>query len=315
MDEEIRDTENEAFINIKNQILNVIDAIQNNDLQRVEQVDLGSSYKWKIAFHYQNSLEKPVCINIFQRKVLEAASQSAPGTSRSEMNQKLLAKWDGKDFLQYAKELWNKYSKDIPTSPDEVIIDTIYSDKSDTDKNGIGTNEHTEIQYLLLRLGNDMGFDIWVAPNDRNKTFEGVTFSSFPRIKSELPRQFDTKINRIIENIDVIWLKGNTFYAAFEIESTTSIYSGLLRMSDLIASQPNVRIPLYLVAPDDRRTKVKSEINRPTFSALNPPLNEICRYISFHKLKEEMQKIKSIIQYIKPEWLKEISESCEPEEV
>lgn len=309
------DTENEAFTNIKNQILNVIEGIQNKDLQRVEQIDLGSSYKWKIAFHYQNSLDTPVCINIFEHTILEAASKSAPGTSRSEMYQKLLAQWDGRDFLQYTKELWNNYSKDIPTSPDEVITETIYSNKSDTEMNGVATNEHTEIQYLLLRLGNDMGFDIWVAPNDRNKTFDGVTFASFPKIKSELPRQFDPKTNRIIENIDVLWLKGNTFYAAFEIESTTSIYSGLLRMSDLIASQPNVRIPLYLVAPDDRRIKVKSEINRQTFSCLNPPLNEICRYISFNKLKEEMQKIKSMIQYIKPEWLIEISESCEAEEV
>ena len=41
------------------------------------------------------------------------------------------------------------------------------------------------------------------------------------------------------------WLKGNAVVAAFEIESTTSIYSGLLRMSDLIAMQPNLNIPLY----------------------------------------------------------------------
>ena len=52
--------------------------------------------------------------------------------------------------------------------------------------------------------------------------------------------------------------------AAFEIESTTSIYSGLLRMSDLIAMQPNLNIPLYLVAPNERRQKVFAEVNRST---------------------------------------------------
>jgi hypothetical protein len=46
----------------------------------------------------------------------------------------------------------------------------------------------------------------------------------------------------------VVWLKGNAIVAAFEIESKTSIYSGLLRMSDLIAMQPNLDIPLYLGA-------------------------------------------------------------------
>jgi hypothetical protein len=61
--------------------------------------------------------------------------------------------------------------------------------------------------------------------------------------------QFDEATNRTIELIDVLWLKGNAVVAAFEIESTTSIYSGLLRMSDLIAMQPNLNIPLYLSPP------------------------------------------------------------------
>lgn len=36
--------------------------------------------------------------------------------------------------------------------------------------------------------------------------------------------------------------------------------------------QPNLDIPLYLVAPDDRREKVMTEVNRPTFCRLSPPL-------------------------------------------
>ena len=41
--------------------------------------------------------------------------------------------------------------------------------------------------------------------------------------------------------------------SAFEAESTTTIDSGLLRLSDLLALQPNLDIDLYLVAPDERR--------------------------------------------------------------
>jgi hypothetical protein len=40
--------------------------------------------------------------------------------------------------------------------------------------------------------------------------------------------------------------------AAFQIEITTSIYSGLLRLADLLARQPNLNITLFLVAPEDR---------------------------------------------------------------
>lgn len=171
-------------------------------------------------------------------------------------------------------------------------------------------SEHTEIQWLLLKLGNDMGFDVWVARNDRNREHKGNKFSKLPNLISELPLQFDDATNKTIELIDVLWLKGKAIISAFEIESTTSIYSGLLRMSDLIAMQPNITIPLYLVAPDDKREKVLTEVNRPTFSRLNPPLSEICRFISFSVLKDEIKRVSSIIKYIKPEYLEEISESC-----
>src|SRR5258708_4902985 len=43
-----------------------------------------------------------------------------------------------------------------------------------------------------------------------------------------LPTQFNDATNRTIELIDVLWLESNTILAAFEIEATTSIYSGLL---------------------------------------------------------------------------------------
>jgi len=175
--------------------------------------------------------------------------------------------------------------------------------------------EHTEIQWHLLKLGSDMGFDVWIARNDRNKSFDGSKFVNIAKLKNELPLQFDDATNRTIELIDVLWLKGNAIVAAFEVESTTSIYSGLLRMADLVTMQPNLNIPLYLVASDDRREKVITEVNRPTFSKLTPPLSEICRFISFSTLKEQIKSVGHILRFLKPEFLEEISESCELEEI
>ncbi|CAA9556620.1 MAG: hypothetical protein AVDCRST_MAG70-1336 [uncultured Thermomicrobiales bacterium] len=53
---------------------------------------------------------------------------------------------------------------------------------------------------------------------------------------------------------------------------------------------PNLNIPLYLVAPDDRRNKVLAEVNRPTFSRLTPPLRTVCRYLSFSMIREQMPR-------------------------
>jgi hypothetical protein len=71
-----------------------------------------------------------------------------------------------------------------------------------------------------------------------------------------------------------------------------------------------INIPLYLVAPDERRKKVIEEVNRPTFSSLSPPLSKVCRYISFDSLIENVQKVKGIVMYLKPEFINGLSEDC-----
>jgi hypothetical protein len=184
-----------------------------------------------------------------------------------------------------------------------------------TDDGGAEATQHTEIQWLLLNLGSNMGLDVWVARNDRSRTVNGRRLSDVPRMKSQLPLQFDEATTRTIQLIDVLWLRGNAIVAAFEVESTTSIYSGLLRMSDLLAMQPNLNIPLYLVAPDERRSKVLEEVNRPTFSRLSPPMHQMCRYIPFSALRERMAQLGSMVKYLRPEFIEqELSESCAVDE-
>jgi hypothetical protein len=51
--------------------------------------------------------------------------------------------------------------------------------------------------------------------------------------------------------------------------------------------------------------------NRPTFSRLSPPLSEICRYIPFSTMKAEIKAVGQYLRFIKPEFLEELSESCE----
>lgn len=171
---------------------------------------------------------------------------------------------------------------------------------------------HEEIQSLLLILGSEMGLDVWVARNDRGKSHGNHVFAETPGIRDSLPRQFDEATNRTIEFIDVLWLQRNAIVAAFEIEHTTAVYSGLLRMADLIAMQPNLKIRLYLVAPDERRDKVITKVNRPTFTrALRPPLTEICQFIPYSALRQEFEQARDLLQYLSPEFLEKISEPLE----
>jgi len=131
-------------------------------------------------------------------------------------------------------------------------------------------SEHTEVQALLVRLGRAMGHRVFVARGDHNRTWQGKALGDMPGITEKLPTTFNDATNRVVEHIDVLWLDDNAIAAAFEVERTTSIYSGLLRMSDLLVMQPNLDIPIFLVAPEARRDKVLREVNRPTFKALRP---------------------------------------------
>jgi hypothetical protein len=193
----------------------------------------------------------------------------------------------------------------VPDDNEEVTPEIEDSQTLDTEVT------HEEIQWILLNLGNEMGLDVWVARNDRSKSFQGNLFSHLPRLRKTLPRQFDDATNRTIELIDVLWLRENAIVAAFEIEHTTSIYSGLLRMSDLVSMQPNINIRLYIVAPDERRDKVFSEINRPTFTSLKPALRDICQFIPYSSLQEKLKQVNDFLRYLRPEFLDEIAESIE----
>jgi hypothetical protein len=176
------------------------------------------------------------------------------------------------------------------------------------------TDQTTEIQWLLLKLGNDMGLDVFVARNDRGRSWAGNAFADLPRLRPRLNLNLHPRALDLVELIDVLWLQGDAIVKAFEIETTTSVFSGILRMSDLVSLVPNLNIPLYIVAPDERRDKVIREVNRPTFQVLPQRLVEICRYISFSSLKEAVHTARSYVPFLRPDFLDEIAESCEVEE-
>jgi hypothetical protein len=134
-----------------------------------------------------------------------------------------------------------------------------------------------------------LGCHVWIAANDHNRTWQGERLGDLSMPKLPL-LGLDSETQRIISLIDVIWVQGaKRVAAAFEIEHTTSIYSGLLRLSDLVALAPNLNFPLYIVTPESRMEKVRRELSRPTFQTLS--LHEICGYFSFERLEAEAEGI------------------------
>ncbi len=146
--------------------------------------------------------------------------------------------------------------------------------------------ESLQIQSKLAYIGEKLGFSIWIPRSDRGRVLQNWVPQSNSLLDS-LPLNYDEITLRTIEQIDVIWLKRRSIIRAFEIEHTTSVYSGILRMADLLALQPNMDIKLHIVAPESRREKVFQEIQRPVFSLLDKgPLSELCSYLTYESINQ-----------------------------
>jgi hypothetical protein len=171
---------------------------------------------------------------------------------------------------------------------------------------------HAEIQWRLLDLGSQMGLDVWAPRADRGRTWNSKVIGDVPKMLASLPNQFNEATTKTIENIDVLWLSGQSIVAAFEVEHTTAVYSGLLRMSDLLTMQPNLDINLYLVGPDDRYSKFAREVARPTFASRPKPLHSVCGFLPYSKLCERLKEAKNVIRFLRPEFIDEIADFYDP---
>lgn len=175
------------------------------------------------------------------------------------------------------------------SSANEQESAIITTEPSQEEEDKQAASSHTHIQWLLAKIGRKLGCQIWIAINDRNRVWQGERLGDLS-LKSLPNLGMDSDSQQIISLIDVLWLKGTkAVAAAFEVEHTTSIYSGLLRMSDLVASSPNINFPLYIISPAVRLKQVRRELSRPTFQTLG--LHNRCGFFSEEKLIEEADGI------------------------
>lgn len=162
---------------------------------------------------------------------------------------------------------------------------------------------HTEIQGWLRDLGTALGFDVWVAANDRGREYG--TGKLGDGCLSLLPEGITAGMDSV-RLIDVVWITpgSHEVAAAFEVEHSTSIYSGIVRMLDLaLGTQVGEKSTLFLVAPDNRRDEVEQQLCRPAFSRV-AELN--IRYLPYSGLKEHRSAIARFGSGTKP--LLEISQ-------
>lgn len=151
-------------------------------------------------------------------------------------------------------------------------------------------SEHTQVQHMLIRIGRALNYQVFVARNDRHRSCHGEAFSMLTT--ANLPDiGAPQDVMDTIGLIDVLWLNAacTQIVCAFEIEKSTSIYSGMLRLKDLARSIPDRSCHFYLVAPDKREPEVIAQMSRPAFrdGLADFPL----AYIPFDILKQHCEAL------------------------
>lgn len=203
---------------------------------------------------------------INQSKILK----TYPFTDKDEKNLR-----GSKIKISEGKEI----SVSVPENEEEKEIKENISNKREL-------RESLKVQSLLAEIGEKLGFKIWLPINDKNKILE-LWKPKKETLLEELPLVFDETTLKTIKNIDVLWIKRRSIARAFEVEDTTSIYSGILRMADLLSLQPMLDIKIHIVAPDTRREAVFQQIARPVFAVMEKgPLSEFCTFLSYTSIVE-----------------------------
>ncbi len=172
----------------------------------------------------------------------------------------------------------------------QETIDTLSLDGEEnhqSQKHERDTSDHTRIQWLLAKIGYQVGCEVWIATNDHGKSWNGERLGNLS-LKT-LPPLVDTAFRRIINFIDVLWLRGDDVIAAYEIEHTTSISSGLLRLYDLDALCPTRIMHLCIVIPNPSLKRIQAVLARPAFQRLH--MQERCLIIQEETLLQQAEHI------------------------
>lgn len=245
-------------------------------------LDEKNSEPWELIYFIANPLEINVPFSEFKKLFKYSENWSLRGFTNVS-DEKLEEFYDHYDDL-YSVLQRIKLGEKIQEKNEEIIDlngkDSVEEDIEEKIMDEKEISDHVRMQWKLLQLGLKTGSKVWIPKNDQPKINRQYNYSEF---EEQFVTGFDTP-GKYIENIDVVWKEEFRIDAAFEVENSTSIYSGLLRFSDLKIVAPNSNYPLFIVAPNSRKNKVIQQVIRPTFKRME--FQQKVRFLSYETVDE-----------------------------
>ena len=124
-------------------------------------------------------------------------------------------------------------------------------------------NQHSGILGILAIIGKEKGYDIWIGKREQHERDSGLVAKGKTLKEYMTVKQLEVanaRNQRVIENIDLIWIKGKEIKAIFEVESTTTMTSALMRGSNV-----DKRVNKFMVLPEEREGQLRNKLTSPLF--------------------------------------------------
>ena len=122
-------------------------------------------------------------------------------------------------------------------------------------------NQHSEMIAILAMIGKKQGYGIWIGRREQRERDNGLEGRKLVDYMTMQGLKVSNATNQdVIENLDLLWIKGDEIAAVFEVESTTSMMSAIMRGSNVDAS-----VDKFMVLPEERETQLNNKMTSPLF--------------------------------------------------
>ena len=121
--------------------------------------------------------------------------------------------------------------------------------------------EHSEILEILAEVGISKGYQIWVGKKEQSHKSKSGVLGEYVTLKN-LISLTNIQNPKIVDDIDLLWIKDNKIEFSFEVEATTTMTESLNRGSNI-----DRNVPKFLLMPEEREPQLIRKMKSPMFEA------------------------------------------------
>jgi len=151
---------------------------------------------------------------------------------------------------------------------------------------------HWDAMGLLIELGNMLGYVTYTADPARKSEVLGKALDEIALLKEIPPFTYKRHLDTV-KNVDVIWFKDEFPAYCFEVEHSTGVTMGLLRLYQI---RNFTNAVFFVIAPSEIISKFETEISKDPFYKIKSryvfrSYNELVEFyeeaIRYHNLKDK----------------------------